>query len=62
MALRARLDSLVGSRQTVLVERGEQGHTPCFTQVSLEAGSLPGRLLPVRITAREGDHLTGVAA
>jgi threonylcarbamoyladenosine tRNA methylthiotransferase MtaB len=58
-ALTARLDSLVGSRQTVLVERGDQGHTPCFTQVSLQAGSRPGTLLPVLITGRHGDRLTG---
>src|SRR5205823_5326758 len=58
----ARLDSLVGSRQTVLVERGAQGHTPCFTRVSLNRGATPGILLPVIITSRDGDHLTGIAA
>jgi threonylcarbamoyladenosine tRNA methylthiotransferase MtaB len=61
-ALTARLDRLVGSRQTVLVEQGDQGHTPCFTQVSLEAGSARGKLLPVLITGRDGNHLTGIAA
>ncbi len=61
-ALTARLDRLVGSRQTVLVEQGDQGHTPCFTRVSLEAGSARGTLLPVLITGRDGNHLTGIAA
>jgi threonylcarbamoyladenosine tRNA methylthiotransferase MtaB len=61
-ALTARLDRLVGSRQSVLVERGAQGHTPCFTRVALEGAPQAGTLLPVFITGRDGDHLTGVAA
>jgi threonylcarbamoyladenosine tRNA methylthiotransferase MtaB len=58
----ARLDSLAGSRHIVLMERGCVGYTPCFTKVSLHTDAAPGTLLPVVITGRDGDHLTGIAA
>jgi threonylcarbamoyladenosine tRNA methylthiotransferase MtaB len=61
-ALTARLQSLTGSRQMVLAERGARGHTPCFAQVSLEGAPEPGTLLALTITGRTGDHLTGIAA
>ena len=61
-ALTARLQSLSGSRQMVLAERGSRGHTPCFAQVSLEGAPEPGTLLALTITGRTGDHLTGIAA
>ena len=61
-ALGRRLDSLTGGRQTVLMERGGVGYTPCFTKVGLDTDTAPGTLLPVIITGRNGDHLTGIAA
>jgi threonylcarbamoyladenosine tRNA methylthiotransferase MtaB len=60
-ALAARLDAMIGSRHTVLMERGGIGRTPCFTPVAI--GDIPhGTFLPVRITGRSGDRLQGVPA
>jgi len=54
----ARLDGMKGSRHTVLAERGGIGRTPCFTPV--EIGNVAyGTFLPVAITGRHGEHLTG---
>jgi len=61
-ALTARLQSLTGSRQMVLAERGARGHTPCFAQVALEGAPEPGTLFALIITGHTGDHLTGIAA
>jgi threonylcarbamoyladenosine tRNA methylthiotransferase MtaB len=61
-ALQARLESLKGSRQMILVEQSGLGRTPCFAQVRPETAAEPGTLLAVRITGRSGDHLTGIAA
>ena len=61
-ALSARLQSLEGSRQMVLLEREGLGRTPCFTQVSVEAAPPPGTLISVTITGYHRDHLTGIAA
>jgi threonylcarbamoyladenosine tRNA methylthiotransferase MtaB len=61
-ALGARLDSMTGGRQTLLMERGGIGRTPCFTKVRPDTEAAPGTLLPVLITGRDGDHLTGIAA
>ncbi|HSS12367.1 MAG TPA: hypothetical protein VLL04_00640, partial [Rhizomicrobium sp.] len=57
-ALMARLDTMVGSRRIVLMERGGIGRTPCFTPV--EIGSRPhGTFLDIRITGRQGERLKG---
>ena len=57
-ALGARLDAMKGSRHMVLAERGGIGRTPCFTPV--EIGDVAyGTFLPVAITGRHGEHLTG---
>ncbi len=61
-ALTARLQSLTGSRQMVLAERGARGHTPCFAPVSLEGAPEPGTLLALTITGHTGDRLTGIGA
>jgi len=53
-----RLDALKGSRQMVLMERGGIGHTPCFVSVAFD-GAESGAFLPLTITGRAGDHLTG---
>jgi threonylcarbamoyladenosine tRNA methylthiotransferase MtaB len=60
-ALTARLDAMIGSRHTVLAERGGIGRTPCFTPVAI--GDVPhGTFLPVTITGRSGERLTTVPA
>ena len=60
-ARRARwLDSLVGSRQRVLVENGGKGHADNFAPVAV-SGAGKGETLAVRIASRDGDHLIGVA-
>jgi threonylcarbamoyladenosine tRNA methylthiotransferase MtaB len=57
-ALRARLDTMIGSHHTVLMERGGIGRTPCFTPV--EIGNVAhGTFLTIRITGRSGAQLTG---
>lgn len=56
------LDAMIGSTQHVLVESdGNTGHAPNFARVRI-GGSVPGAIVPVRITGRDGDVLTGVAA
>jgi threonylcarbamoyladenosine tRNA methylthiotransferase MtaB len=54
----ARLDGMKGSRHTVLMERGGMGRTACFTPVKFDAPY--GSFLPLIITGRSGDQLTGV--
>jgi len=54
------LDSLVGSRQRVLVENGGKGHADNFAPVAV-SGAGKGETLAVRIASRDGDHLMGVA-
>jgi threonylcarbamoyladenosine tRNA methylthiotransferase MtaB len=58
-AMAARLDAMKGSRHMVLAERGGIGRTPCFTPVEIGAVA-HGIFLPVHVTGRRGDHLTGV--
>ncbi|HEX4270774.1 MAG TPA: tRNA (N(6)-L-threonylcarbamoyladenosine(37)-C(2))-methylthiotransferase MtaB [Rhizomicrobium sp.] len=55
------LDAMKGSRQTVLMERGGIGHTPCFASVAFD-GAVPGTFVPLTITGRAGPHLTGISA
>ena len=58
-ALAQRLDRMKGSHQTILMERGGTGRTPCFTQVEI-SGVPHGTFLEARITGRNGEHLTGM--
>jgi threonylcarbamoyladenosine tRNA methylthiotransferase MtaB len=53
------LDGLVGTRQTVLIENGEKGHSDGFAPVHIN-GSKRGDLGTARITGREGDLLIGI--
>lgn len=56
------LESLIGTRQSVLVERsGTSGHAPAFAAVDV-SGAKPGEIVDVAITATDGARLTGVAA
>jgi threonylcarbamoyladenosine tRNA methylthiotransferase MtaB len=54
------LDSLLGTVQPVLVENGGKGHADNFAPIAVDAQR--GDILNVRITARDGDHLVGIAA
>jgi threonylcarbamoyladenosine tRNA methylthiotransferase MtaB len=59
-ALGARLAGMKGSRHMVLAERGGIGRTPCFTPVEIGDDVPHGTFLPVLITGRHCEHLTGV--
>ena len=59
-ALKARLDAMIGSRHTVLMERGGIGRTPCFTPVAI-GDVAHSTFLEVRITGRQGEQLTGAS-
>ena len=56
-ALSARLDSMVGAKRTILMERGGVGRTACFTPVAFDGQ--PGAFLPLTLKARAGDRLIG---
>ena len=56
-ALRARLQSLVGSTQDVLVEKSGFGRTPCFAPVRLNKMSEQGSIMRVLIEGEEDMHL-----
>jgi threonylcarbamoyladenosine tRNA methylthiotransferase MtaB len=55
------LDSLIGTRQRVLVENGGKGHADNFAPVVIE-GAARGMAGVARVTGRTGDHLTAVWA
>jgi threonylcarbamoyladenosine tRNA methylthiotransferase MtaB len=58
-ALARRLDAMKGSRHLVLAEKNGTGHTPCFTPVTFDGPYIRGTLIPLTITGRAGNHLTG---
>jgi threonylcarbamoyladenosine tRNA methylthiotransferase MtaB len=58
-ALAAFLDSQVGTLAEVLVETGDEGHTPHYARVRLDAPAPAGTLLRARLTEARGDHLRG---
>jgi threonylcarbamoyladenosine tRNA methylthiotransferase MtaB len=53
------LDRLVGTRQTVLIENGEKGHSDGFAPVRI-AGSTRGDLGTAAIIGRDHDILVGI--
>ena len=55
------LDNLVGTTQPALIEGHAQGHTDNFAPIALP-GAQRGQTGNVRITGRDGDHLTAVWA
>ena len=61
-ALRARLSSLVGSEQILLMEKPGRGRTPCFAVVDCDAQAEPGTLVRARIEGSNGRILTGSVA
>ncbi len=56
-ALAARLASLVGGTQSVLVEQKGLGRTPCFTQVEFSTEISTGSIIPMAITGVAGSRL-----
>jgi threonylcarbamoyladenosine tRNA methylthiotransferase MtaB len=52
------LDGMIGTRQTVLIENSEKGHSDGFASVHI-AGSKRGDLRPSLIVGRDADHLIG---
>ena len=57
--LGAEVDGLVGTRQTVLIENSEKGHSDGFAPVRV-AGSKRGELGNAKIVSRDADHLIGI--
>ena len=55
------LDGLVGSRQTVLIENSEKGHSDGFAPVRI-AGTMRGDLGTARIIGRDNELLIGIFA
>ena len=55
------LDSLVGTRQPVLVDNNAKGHSDSFAPIAI-AGSARGDTGFARVTGRASDHLTAVWA
>ncbi len=60
-ATQARLGTLVGTAQSLLVERGGVGRTECFAPVAIE-GAAPASVVQTRITALSAGRLTGSLA
>ena len=58
-ALRARLESLVGTTQQVLVETTTTGRTPCFASVRFAGAAEPGSILTARIDGTDDRALLG---
>lgn len=52
------LDTQIGRTASMLVERdGMTGHAENFAAVALTAPAAPGTIIPVRLTARDGDRM-----
>ncbi len=59
--LRNRLENLIGSCQSVLVEEEGRGRTACYASVRLDRTAEPGQILQVRIADAAADHLEAIA-
>jgi threonylcarbamoyladenosine tRNA methylthiotransferase MtaB len=57
MALAARNASLVGTTQTLLMEKAGIGRTPCFSPVRFTGSAEPGSFIDVRINGIAGNRL-----
>ncbi len=60
-AYRRHLDRLVGTNQSLLVERNGLGRTEGFTLTAIDGGQ-PGEILAATITGHDGARLTAAAA
>jgi threonylcarbamoyladenosine tRNA methylthiotransferase MtaB len=56
IAYRRHLDSLAGTRQSILIERDGLGRTEGFTMVAIDAGS-PGEIVEAVVTGHDGTRL-----
>jgi len=56
IAYRRHLDSLAGTRQSILIERDGLGRTEGFTMVAIDAGS-PGEIVEATVTGHDGARL-----
>ncbi|MBI3675648.1 MAG: tRNA (N(6)-L-threonylcarbamoyladenosine(37)-C(2))-methylthiotransferase MtaB [Proteobacteria bacterium] len=61
-ALAARLCALVGTTQSVLIEKDGSGHTACFAAVKIARNLEPGMLASLRMTSATPRHLVAAAA
>ncbi len=59
-ALGAYLAAQVGKTAEVLIESGEEGHTPHYARVKLAAAAPPGAFVRAHLAEARGDHLLGV--
>jgi threonylcarbamoyladenosine tRNA methylthiotransferase MtaB len=55
------LNAMIGTTQTVLVEKNRLGRTPCFATVHT-GDAVPGSFIALTITGRDGEHLVGSVA
>jgi threonylcarbamoyladenosine tRNA methylthiotransferase MtaB len=60
-ALAARMKALIGSEQTLLVEKDGMGRTECFAQVHFVQDAQPGGMMRVRIADAAPTHLIAEA-
>ena len=56
-ALIARLQSLAGTRQEVMIEKPGLGRTPCFASVRFAGEGMPGQVVSLCIASAARDHL-----
>ncbi len=56
-ALAARLQSLIGTEQELLVEKSGVGRTGCFAQATFSGDAAPGSVIRARINGATGTHL-----
>ncbi len=56
-ALAARLQSLIGTEQELLVEKSGVGRTGCFAQATFNGDAAPGSVIRARINGATGTHL-----
>jgi threonylcarbamoyladenosine tRNA methylthiotransferase MtaB len=58
--LRERLNRLVASRQSVLVESERRGRTACYASVTLDRAGVSGQILQAAIESAAADHLEAI--
>ena len=61
VAIAARHANLVGTTQTILVEKNGLGRTECFAPVTLDAQAMPGAFVTARITGASVKELRAAA-
>jgi threonylcarbamoyladenosine tRNA methylthiotransferase MtaB len=56
-ALAARLSALIGTEQSVLVEKPGFGRTRCFAPIKIDSSSIPGTIINARVRQANATHL-----